>query len=143
MNVSHILKIKGTRVFTTGAGTPVAEAVALLSERNIGALVVTGDDGAVLGIFSERDVIHGLGGRGAVALDAPVSDHMTSRNLVTCTPDTTVDELMERMTERRIRHIPVLSEGRLAGVVSIGDVVKSRISEVEQEAAALREYIAT
>ena len=114
----------------------------MLNEKSIGAVVVTGADGIVLGIFSERDVIRALAGGGVKALDDSVSKHMTSR-VVTATEDTGVLQLMERMTEGRFRHIPVVENGRLTGLVSIGDLVKFRIAEIETERQAMLDYIGT
>jgi CBS domain-containing protein len=149
--IEHILHHKGQDVATIPADAPVAEAVATLRERNIGALVVTAaadqraggaTDAApgIAGIISERDIVRALGD--AEALARPVSDLM-STDLTTCAPRATVDELMRLMTDRRIRHIPVLDEGRLAGIVSIGDVVKSRIDELQTETETLHEYLSS
>jgi CBS domain-containing protein len=112
----------------------------LLVGRNIGAAVVTSDDN-VVGIVSERDVVHCIYGRGAQLLATPVSDIM-STNVVTCVPEDEVDNLMRIMTERRIRHLPVVVDGSLIGIVSIGDMVKARIGELEEERAHLHSYLA-
>jgi CBS domain-containing protein len=141
--IEHILHHKGHDVATIPADAPVAEAVAALRERNVGALVVTGAAGqatGIAGIISERDIVRALDDPGALA--RPVSDLM-STDLATCAPQATVDELMRLMTDRRIRHIPVLDEGRLAGIVSIGDVVKSRIDELQTETETLHEYLSS
>lgn len=142
MKVENILQSKGTAVFAVPASTPVKDAVALLAEKNIGAVVVSGAGGSVAGIFSERDVVRRLKSEGADALSRTVGDCMTP-DPITCTMATTVDELMSCMTQKRIRHVPVVEQGRLLGIVSIGDVVKRKIEEAEREAAALRQYIAS
>ena len=151
MLIEHILHRKGHDVATIPADARVAEAVATLRERNVGALVVTAatDQGAdraagtapaIAGIISERDIVRAL--HDAEALAQPVSALM-STDLTTCAPRATVDELMRLMTDRRIRHIPVLDGGRLAGIVSIGDVVKSRIDELQTETETLHEYLSS
>ncbi|MEM8987016.1 MAG: CBS domain-containing protein [Pseudomonadota bacterium] len=141
MRVADILNEKGTAVSTVKAEDPMTSAVCALGEKNIGALVVVNDEGAVNGILSERDIVRHLAEKGADALAGKVSDCMTAE-VFTCDKDDTVDSLMSMMTERRIRHLPVIEAGGLAGIVSIGDVVKRRIRETEQEAEALKSYIA-
>src|SRR5690606_34464984 len=139
--IEHILHRKGRDVVTIGADAPVADAVARLRDHNVGALVVTDDGDRVVGIISERDVVRSLAGDDpAAVLGAAVRDLM-STDLTTCGPSATVAELMRLMTERRIRHIPVMDGDRLAGIISIGDVVKSRIDELQAEAEALHEYL--
>lgn len=142
MKVEHILQTKGADVFAVSDSTTVREAVDVLGERNIGAVVVKDKGGAVSGIFSERDVVRRLKSEGPAVLDRPVSDCMT-RDPFTCTLDTSLDELMGVMTKKRIRHMPVIRDGKLAGIVSIGDVVKRKIDDIEREAAMLKEYIAS
>ena len=151
MLIEHILHNKGREVATIPADAPVADAVAGLRERNVGALVVTApagqaDDeagGDLVGILSERDVVRALAGADAgTVLEGPVSALM-STEVTTCEPRATVDDLMRLMTDRRIRHIPVVDGGRLAGIVSIGDVVKSRIDELETETETLHEYLSS
>ncbi|MEO1136388.1 MAG: CBS domain-containing protein [Pseudomonadota bacterium] len=142
MKVEKILQSKGADVFAVRPDDSVVDAVRLLNEKNIGAVVVRGDGGEAVGILSERDVVRKLGLQGAKALDMRVSDCMTA-NPFTCSPDDSLDELMSKMTDKRIRHLPVASNGRLVGVVSIGDVVKRKIELAENEAAALKQYIAT
>jgi CBS domain-containing protein len=146
--IEHILHRKGTEVAAIPADAPVSDAVVRLRERNIGALVVTAPGGTderpeLAGILSERDIVRAIADAApdpAAVLRRPVSDLM-STDLATCAPRATVDELMRLMTDRRIRHIPVLDEGRLAGIVSIGDVVKSRIDELETETETLHDYL--
>ncbi|MGI6247009.1 MAG: CBS domain-containing protein [Pseudochelatococcus sp.] len=140
--VAIIINAKGRSVITLSPQRTLREAVDLLAERRIGALVVTGVDGAVLGILSERDVVRVLASEGARVLDDKVSRIMTSR-VKTCTPYDTVEDVMEMMTAGRFRHVPVMDGGKLAGIVSIGDVVKHRLADFENEHKALREYIAT
>lgn len=142
MQVENILQSKGMTVYTVLAHAPISEAVQVLNEHRIGAIVVLADNGSVTGILSERDIVHHLSGDPANLLKRAVREVMTS-NVVTCGRRTTVDEVMELMTTRRIRHIPVVEEGELVGIISIGDVVKRKIEEAEQEALALREYIAS
>ena len=140
MNVETILKTKGRAVVTIAREATIAEAVALLTDRGIGAIVVGDADGAVAGILSERDIVHALAERGPSLLTLPVSALMT-RHVFTCRPEDGIAELMSEMTKRRIRHLPVVEGGRLAGIVSIGDVVKNRLDEVETEASSLRQFI--
>lgn len=141
MRIADVLRTKGSTVATVEPGDTVTELLAVLSQHNVGALVVVGPDGAVVGIVSERDVVRRLHDRGAALLTSTVAEIMTTE-VVTCTPQDTVDNLTVLMTERRIRHVPVLVDGRLAGIVSIGDVVKSRISQLEEDHEHLQAYIA-
>ena len=140
MHVAAILKEKGRAVETAGLQTTVMDVAARLSARRIGAIVITAADGSIAGIISERDVIRVIGQHGASALDWPVSEAMT-RTVQTCRESDTIDTLMSVMTARRFRHLPVLENGQLAGIVSIGDVVKHRVAEVEHEATMMRDYI--
>jgi CBS domain-containing protein len=142
MTVKAILARKGTDVATTDPNATLADTVKLLAARRIGAVVVTGADRRIVGILSERDVVRALAEKGPAALDAPIADVMT-RKVTTCGLRDTVKELMERMTEGKFRHVPVVDQGRLAGIISIGDVVKARIEQVEREAVEMRAYIAT
>lgn len=139
MRISDVLRTKGSMVATVRPSVPVSHLLAELAEHNVGALVVIGADG-IAGIVSERDVVRWLHQRGAPLLDQPVSEIMTA-DVVTCTPEDSVDALTVLMTERRIRHVPVLADGRLCGIVSIGDVVKSRINQLEQDQQQLHDYI--
>ncbi len=139
MNVATILKAKGYNVVTASPGMTLAEAARLLSEKRIGALVIM-QGRQILGILSERDIVKTVAYAGAEALERPVRDVMTSR-VVTCNLNDSVDELMDEMTDRRFRHLPVVEDGELVGIVSIGDVVKHRIAETIMESEALRFYI--
>ena len=141
MNVEQLLGDKGHEVLSVQPHRTLAEAIAVLSEKRIGALVVTGPDGSLVGIVSERDIIRALGESGAGALDNPVSRVMTSK-VVTCRAQTSIDELMEIMTSGRFRHVPVVENGRVAGIISIGDVVKHKVAAIEAESRAMRDYIA-
>ena len=140
MLVSQILRRKGDLVFTISPEETVAATAALLNSRRVGALVVMENDG-VVGIVSERDITRAVGEGGPAALEQPVSSCMT-RDVLYAQPGETVDDLMNRMTDRRIRHLPVCHKGRLVGLVSIGDLVKAKISEVQAEAEGLKAYIA-
>jgi len=136
------LSRKGGDVATIAPTASLSDAVKLLAERRIGAIVITGPDDRVAGILSERDIVRALAERGHPALDDNVGAVMT-RKVATCTEADTIASLMERMTEGKFRHLPVVDQGKLVGVISIGDVVKWRVEEIEGESNALREYIAT
>jgi len=142
MNVEHILSEKGREVFTIAPDLTLAEAARTLSQRRIGALVVSDSGTPVLGILSERDIVRALAAKGPSALEEPVSGYMTGQ-VVTCTSHTAINDLMETMTRGKFRHVPIVENGRLIGLVSIGDIVKFRVAEIESESRALREYIAT
>jgi len=141
MNVDAILKVKGDTVVTIRPTATVAEAVTVLCQKRIGALVVSANGTEPQGILSERDIVHGLGRDGAALLERRVDDLMT-KTVVTCGPQDLVGDLMALMTERRIRHVPVLRGGKLAGLVSIGDIVKNRLDEIELETTSLKAYVA-
>ena len=141
MNVDAILKVKGDAVLTIRPTATIAEAVTLLCQKRIGALVVSANGTEPVGILSERDIVHGLGREGVSLLERRVEDLM-SKAVVTCGPHDRVADLMALMTERRIRHIPVMRGGKLAGLVSIGDVVKNRLDEIELETSSLKAYVA-
>jgi CBS domain-containing protein len=141
MTIKAILQSKGSDILSISGTASVREAVALLAEKRIGALPVI-DDGAVRGIFSERDLIYGLARDGAAVLDQKVSDIMISP-AITVSPDDGVVGALGLMTRRRIRHLPVVVDGKPLGFVSIGDLVKFRIDKIEAEANALRDYIQT
>jgi CBS domain-containing protein len=141
MNVEAILRGKGRTVATIRSDQPLTAALAALRDRNIGALVVSDAGERVDGIISERDIVHGLADRGSDLLSLNVAEVMT-RPVATCDPSDSVADLMAEMTNRRIRHVPVVSDGRLIGIVSIGDLVKNRLDEIEYEASSLRSFIA-
>jgi CBS domain-containing protein len=141
MTVRAILDAKGRQVVSIGADAKVSSAVKILSEHRIGAVLVLAA-GKIEGIISERDIVCGLGERGAGILDEPVRAVMTSK-VTTCRRADTVASVMEKMTEGKFRHLPVVEEGQLMGLVSIGDVVKHRVMEYEREQEALRDYIKT
>jgi CBS domain-containing protein len=140
MLVGQILAVKGSRVVTTRPNATIADVAALLRRERIGAVVVV-EGGALCGIISERDLARGLADHGAELLEMKVAQLMT-REVVTCTPEDSVDHLRQTMTERRFRHLPVLRDGEMIGIVSIGDVVKHRLDELEAETHQLHDYIA-
>lgn len=142
MIVDTILQLKGTAVYTLRDSDTLGDAVAMLNSHNIGAIVIVGMGESVIGILSERDIVRQLSRNPAAALAQPIGSVMT-RAVITCDRTTAISEVMERMTHRRIRHMPVVDGDRLTGIISIGDVVKLKIEEVEHEAEALREYIAS
>ena len=142
MIVKNILTGKGGNVITVSPTADVTAAVKLLAERGIGAVVVLGADHRIVGILSERDIVQALAEHGAAVLSEPVSQVMT-REVKTCSEDDSVGDLMGRMTIGRFRHLPVVKQEKVIGIVSIGDVVKSRVEEIDQEAKTLREYIQT
>jgi CBS domain-containing protein len=136
------LATKGREVVTTQPHRTLGEVAQVLSYKDIGALVVSDPHGAVLGIISERDVVRAIGRKGAAALNDAVSLHMTAK-VVTTTPEQTVETTIEKMNNGRFRHLPVLDAGKLAGIVSIGDIVKYRLAQMEHEQTVMREYIAS
>jgi CBS domain-containing protein len=142
MQVENILQSKGHTVHTVEAGAPLSEAVHILNSKKIGAVVVVDAKGKVAGILSERDVVRHLEKDPVAVLAGPVRNVMTTK-VITCTSAGSISDLMETMTRHRIRHIPIVEAGKLTGIVSIGDVVKRKIEEAEQEANALKEYIAS
>ncbi|MBV8473429.1 MAG: CBS domain-containing protein [Hyphomicrobiales bacterium] len=142
MTVARILKEKGRDVVITQPHRTLKEAAALLAERRVGAAVVSDAAAAVLGIISERDIVRAIGAGSSSALEEPVSRYMTSR-VSTVTENTSIDNVMEMMTTGRFRHVPVVEEGRLVGIISIGDVVKRHVDALDNERRALRDYIAT
>jgi len=140
MNVAALLETKGHDVATIDHDAPVTEALEAMRFHGIGALIVTGRTPPFVGILSERDVVRHLADRGSVILGEPVSELM-STSVTSCDPSTSATTLMGMMTEHRIRHVPVLDEGRLVGLVSIGDVVKARFDELEREKRDLLDYV--
>ena len=140
MKVSNLLATKGREVSTISQERSVTDAIALLKERGIGALVVTGQQAPLVGILSERDVVRALAVSGEKALKLKVSQLM-SHDVVTCSESTELNELMTTMTDRRIRHVPVVDDGHLVGLVSIGDIVKARLDELEHEKKDLLDYV--
>ena len=140
MFVSDILKSKDSDVITTGPDETIGATARLMSGHRIGAVVVVDGDGAVIGIISERDVVRGMAAKGEEVLNTPVRSLMTA-DVVGCTTGDTIADIMKTMTDRRFRHMPVIEDGVLKGMVSIGDVVKHRLEETEMEAQALRDYV--
>ncbi len=141
MNVNTILNLKGRNVITAKPTDLVADLTKIFAENKIGSILIV-EDGAVKGIVSERDVVRAIGHRGAEILRLPVSRIMT-KDVITCQGDDTINQLMGVMTQGRFRHVPVIDQGQLVGIISIGDVVQQRIAETELEASAMRSYIAT
>ena len=140
MHVSDILKVKGSDVITTDPGESISAIVRMLNDKRIGAVIVRDGGREVVGIISERDIINGVAANGGQALDMTVGDFMTTE-VTGCTSDDTVAKVMKIMTVGRFRHVPVIDDGALTGIISIGDVVKHRLDETEIEARALRERI--
>ncbi len=140
MIVEQILNDKGHAVVTLQAEKTLKEAAQLLDENKIGAVVALGADDRIIGVLSERDIVRQVARQGAPALDMPVSGAMT-RAVVTINATTPIDEALQTMTDRRIRHLPVVQNGRLTGVISIGDLVKWKIAETEAEANAMKSYL--
>lgn len=141
MTVKHILDQKGRDVITVSPSMGTAEAVRFLADNKIGAVVVTGAGGKISGILSERDIVRAVAKNGAAALTAPISAIMTSK-VTTCGEAHSINQVMELMTNGRFRHLPVEEGGKLVGIISIGDVVRRRIEDVEREAAEIKAYIA-
>jgi CBS domain-containing protein len=142
MTVKSILSGKGRDITTIEPNATLETAIAVLAQHRIGALVVLGPERRVIGILSERDIVRALAEQGAVALNAPLAQVMT-RKVSTCNESDTVSAIMEQMTAGKFRHVPVVEQERLIGIVSIGDVVKHRLGEMEREQEALRDYIQT
>ena len=142
MNVAQILKQKGRDVLTIAPHHTLRHAAEMLGRRRVGAIVVADAAGAVLGILSERDIVRAVGANGGEALPQPASQHMTA-DPTTVGEDADIDELMRLMTTGRFRHLPVVEEGRLVGIVSIGDIVKHHVDQLHHERDSLREYIAS
>ena len=142
MKLAALIHGKGHEIVKIRDNQNIAEAAIALTEHKVGALLVEGQDGQIAGILSERDIVGGMAPHGADLHDVAVSELMTT-NVIRCSPDDTVNEAMAMMTDRRIRHLPVFDGEELAGFISIGDLVKCRIMEVQSEAEALRQYIAS
>jgi CBS domain-containing protein len=142
MTVARILDDKGRDVFTTQPHRTLKEVVELLAEKGVGAVVISDASLKVLGILSERDVVRVIAKHGASALDDPVSRYMTPK-VITVTRDDTIEHVMQTMTAERFRHLPVVEDGRLIGLISIGDVIKRHVNALDSERQALREYITT
>lgn len=142
MTAAMILKDKGSAVHRIGCDATLCDAARRLTELKIGAVVVVDADARLVGVFSERDIVRALAEHGPDALEHAVRDFMSDK-VITCTETDTVETLSELMTDRRVRHIPVMRQGELVGIVSIGDVVKHRLAEKELEANSLKQYIAT
>jgi len=140
MNVSSILAVKGRNVVTIEPTATLAAAAQSLAEHKIGAIVVLGPGNRITGIISERDIVRNLASGGLQALDQPVGQAMT-REVATCGINDSIEQLMQRMTDGKFRHLPVIEDGELAGIISIGDVVKERLGEMEHETEAMRDYI--
>lgn len=142
MTVAQILKEKGRAVATAPADTTLHDIIQQLAAKKIGALIIVDHDGVIAGIISERDIIRILAAKGPGVLTEAVSEHMT-KPVFTCSEHHSTGDILERMTRHRFRHMPVVDQGRLTGIVSIGDIVKQRIAEAELEALSMRAYIAT
>ncbi len=140
MLVCQIIKDKGDLVFTASPNETVAVAAALLHSRRVGAMVIVDAEDTIVGILSERDVVRVVAERGGAGLAEPIAGCMT-KDVVFAAPTEPVESLLERMTDRRVRHLPVVKDGRLVGIVSIGDLVKSKIADAEAEAETLKAYI--
>lgn len=142
MNVAVILKEKGKNVIVAAPDASLLDIAKVLREHGIGCIVICRDDGKIAGIVSERDIVRTIAEEGASVLMSPVSKCMTTK-VISCQEADTIDHVMAEMTSGRFRHLPVIEDGALVGLISIGDVVKLRIAEAEMEAAAMRDYIAT
>ena len=140
MKLFNILNDKGGDVFTLKATSTLQEAARILDQKRIGAAVAVDCKGRLAGVLSERDIVRRVAESGAAALSMKVSDAMT-RDVITATPDMSIDDALEQMTDRRIRHLPIVVDGKLTGIVSIGDLVKRKIAATEAEAEAMKQYI--
>lgn len=141
MTVAHILQSKGSDVISVLPSAAILEVADVLAANKIGAVLVIGPGDKVAGIISERDIVRALAQKGNELAGSKASEYMT-RELITCAPDATIDQIMSLMTQGRVRHLPVLDKGKLCGMISIGDIVKRRIAEVEFEAEEMKRYIA-
>ena len=140
MTVAKILEGKGHHTFTASSTTPLREVMVMLRRHGVGALVISDDEEHVVGIISERDLVRHLADQGPSAFEQPVAEVMT-RDVLTCQPRDRASAVMAKMSERRVRHMPVIEDGKLAGMVSLGDVVKRRIDEIQAETDAMRDFI--
>ncbi len=140
MTVAHILKGKGRDIFSLSPDHTIAEAARTLAEKRIGAVIITKKDGSIAGILSERDIVRALAKHAAEGFGHQVKAHMTAK-VETVRESDTIPSIMERMTRGKFRHMPVVENGKVVGVVSIGDVVKFRLAEMEAETQAMRDYI--
>lgn len=141
MKIEHILRDKGSAIFSLGLDATLEDACRELENRRVGALVALDEQGGIAGVLSERDIVRNAARAGCSALSLTVKECMT-RSVVTISPEASLDDALSRMTDRRIRHLPVVQNGKLLGVISIGDLVKAKIEEAQAESAALKEYIA-
>ncbi|MEH6477481.1 MAG: CBS domain-containing protein [Sneathiella sp.] len=142
MNVAGILKDKGVDIITASADDDITSIAGVLSGKKIGAILIVDASNAVLGVISERDIVNGLANHGIACMSSKAEDLMT-KNVISCSRSDTINQVMALMTTKRIRHLPVMDDAKLVGFISIGDVVKFRMDEIEREAAAMRDYIAT
>lgn len=142
MNVATILNEKGRKVITAHREHSLLDVAKLLNDNKIGSILIIDEDESVIGIVSERDIVRRIAAAGASVLNNPIDTCMTT-NVISCQESDTIDQIMSVMTKRRFRHMPVVEDKRLVGIISIGDVVKLRIAEAEMEADAMRQYIAT
>ena len=140
MHIGHILNLKGWHVITLAPGSTILDAAALLAEKNIGIAVIVDDDSAILGLVSERDIVRGVTRRGPEILDKPVEEVMTTE-IVTCAPETSVRDVLQLMSSHEFRHIPIVKDDKIVGVVSMRDVVDTRLGELETENKSLRQML--
>jgi CBS domain-containing protein len=142
MTIATILSLKGREVLTLSAQATLNDALQMLAAKNIGALVISNSERALLGIISERDIVRALAKKGAAVLGEPIQNYMTTK-IVSCSETTTITEAMSLMTRGKFRHMPVMNNAQLVGFISIGDIVKRRVEDIEREQEAMRHYIAT
>ena len=140
MHIGHILNLKGWHVITLAPGSTISDAAALLAKENIGVAVIVDNDTAILGVISERDIVRGVTRHGAQILDMPVEELM-STEIITCAPETSVGDVLQLMASNEIRHIPIMQDEKIVGVVSMRDVVDTRLGELETENESLRQLL--
>ncbi len=140
MHIGHILNLKGWHVITLAPGSTISDAAALLAKENIGVAVIVDDDTAILGVISERDIVRGVTRHGAQILDMPV-EKLMSTDIITCAPETSVGDVLQLMASNEIRHIPIVQDKKIVGVVSMRDVVDTRLGELETENESLRQLL--